>query len=71
MLLAQDFCAYHTKSGCMVTPNSHYCYQAKSEFFSWLDQQKTAKTKDLLDRSFYCIIYYGNKRLGQHIFKVD
>lgn len=24
-----DFCAYHTRSGCMVTPNSHYCYQAK------------------------------------------
>ena len=20
---------------------------------------------------FYCIIYYGNKRLGQHVFKID
>ena len=40
-----DFCAYHTGSGCMVTPNSHYCRQAKSEFFSWLEQQKSDKSK--------------------------
>lgn len=40
-----DFCTYHTRSGCMVTPNSHYCRQAKSEFFSWLEQQKSDKSK--------------------------
>lgn len=42
---ACDFCTYHTMSGCMVKPNSHYCYQAKSEFFNWLEQQKNNKNK--------------------------
>jgi len=35
-----DFCAYKTKSGCTVTPNSHYCTQAKNEFYAYLAKQK-------------------------------
>lgn len=37
-----DFCRYATTSGCMVTPNSHYCKEANNEFYQYLQNRKTA-----------------------------
>ena len=31
-----DFCHYKAASGCMVTPNSHYCKEATNEYYQYL-----------------------------------
>lgn len=35
-----DFCRYKTSSGCMVTPNSYYCKEAKDEFYRYSQTKK-------------------------------
>lgn len=35
-----NFCRYATKSGCMVTPNSHYCKEANDEFYRYLQNKQ-------------------------------
>ena len=30
-----DFCNYKTATGCMVTPNSHYCKKATDEYYQY------------------------------------
>ena len=37
-----NFCRYATRSGCMVTPNSHYCKEAKDEYYQYLASQNKA-----------------------------
>ena len=42
-----SFCAYSTKSGCMVTPNSYYCKKATDEYYQHIkggQQSKPAKS---------------------------
>lgn len=35
-----DFCKYRSNSGCMVTPNSHYCKEANDELHRYLQNKK-------------------------------
>lgn len=43
-----DFCRYKTSSGCMVTPNSHYCREATDEYYRYLNgSQSFRPTKSL------------------------
>ena len=34
-----SFCRYWTGSGCMVTPNSHYCKDANDEYYRYLQNK--------------------------------
>lgn len=48
-----DFCTYKTATGCMVTPNSHYCKKANDEYYQYLrngQQNKQAKSLRPWDR---------------------
>lgn len=48
-----DFCTYKTATGCMVTPNSHYCKKALDEYYQYIrggQQQKPVKSLRSWDR---------------------
>ena len=38
-----NFCKYHTKSGCMSTPNSYYCKEANNEYYQYLRDKKSVQ----------------------------
>jgi hypothetical protein len=38
-----SFCRYATGSGCMVTPNSHYCREATYEYYRHLKQKQVVQ----------------------------
>lgn len=38
-----DFCRFWSGSGCMVTPNSHYCKEANNEYYQYIKNSKTAQ----------------------------
>ena len=38
-----SFCSYATKTGCMVTPNSHYCKKAADEYYQYIQNNKQNK----------------------------
>ena len=45
-----SFCKYWTGSGCMVTPNSHYCKEANDEYYQYL-RNKSAVAKQPTQKS--------------------
>lgn len=42
-----SFCSYRTSSGCMVTPNSHYCKVANDEYYQYLHGNGKSIVKSL------------------------
>lgn len=46
-----SFCRYATRSGCMVTPNSHYCKEANEEYYRYLANQNKCNQPILAQKS--------------------
>lgn len=38
-----SFCSYATLTGCMVTPNSHYCKKANDEYLQYIKAGQPVK----------------------------